>query len=155
MDRTHKENIERLKQEMTVIVNTLEAQHRIFELILQHNSLGGRPDDYYRTNRIVVYNDATSAQHDPKVNAEARLSATSASGFRELLAQACSEIVRNRLQRFRELEGNALDLQRRVRLSSPSATVLRKCIANLGARTSSSSTRTRTTRSPPCSSSPS
>ena len=123
MDRTHQEKIARLKQEMAVIKENLELQAQIFGRILQDQASRVPSDGMSRPNHGMDYTQAGSRagrqyhtiQNVGGLDPELKLSATDPNGFRELLAQACSEIACNKLQRFHELDFNASDLERRVR----------------------------------------
>ena len=142
MDRTHQEKFARLKQEMSVINETLSAQHQVFASLLQeqkqrhrlesfphHNEVVDARRDRYNTVSITragqnrAYHSQGPAQvyyvSDDYINTESKLLPTDSNGFREILARSCADLTQTKLQRFQEMEFNATDLERRVSALAP------------------------------------
>ena len=170
MDRTHQEKIARVKQEIAVIIETLRMQDVIFSSITGDQVFGQLLDGHAPwPGQVIMNNDNEWARMAPvrrsrpqgysntpahgrfvapeyNNNVESKLSATDPSGFRDLLARSCSDLAKTKLQRFKEMDYNATDLEKRVTMVSLGQTLARRSLLD---RTSFRSTRTRTAKSRP------
>ena len=115
---------------MAVIVDMLRAQSQIFDLILHRPGFGGPVEDHYRqmsrpaeAQEPLYYRTEQAPKmpyylNDPAhalgPGNESRLSPTDPSGFKDLIAQSCSEIINSKLQRFEQMELMVSDLERQV-----------------------------------------